>query len=180
MTLSLPSFISLSIRSASSEDPQEASTRDDSHEHPQSSSPRPSDNTSPSSPSSPQPPDQQPTIPKSETKNPDAIHLLLQNPVLCDPIRTPRFPIVLCHGTSFPHSVSERPTYICMNLQVCMVLMSKDRRRSPVSACTIGPMFSAHFKRKLAWMSSLLQFQGAFHFSRVLNVHGPSSVFFID
>jgi triacylglycerol lipase len=112
MTLSLPSFISLSIRSASSEDPQEASTRDDSHEHPQSSSPRPSDNTSPSSPSSPQLPDQHPTIPKSETKNPDTIHLLLQNPVLCDPIRTPRFPIVLCHGTFFPHSVSERPTYM--------------------------------------------------------------------
>src|SRR5882672_1398052 len=29
----------------------------------------------------------------------DIIHQLLVNPALFDPVRTPRFPIVLCHGT---------------------------------------------------------------------------------
>ncbi|KAM6494277.1 Alpha/Beta hydrolase fold [Amanita muscaria] len=28
----------------------------------------------------------------------DVIHKLLQNPALCDPLRTPRYPLVLCHG----------------------------------------------------------------------------------
>ncbi|KAF8349398.1 Alpha/Beta hydrolase protein [Amanita rubescens] len=29
---------------------------------------------------------------------PDTVHLLLQNPTLYDPLRTPRYPVVLCHG----------------------------------------------------------------------------------
>jgi hypothetical protein len=28
----------------------------------------------------------------------DAIHRLMQNPVLYDPLRAPRYPIILCHG----------------------------------------------------------------------------------
>jgi triacylglycerol lipase len=31
----------------------------------------------------------------------DIIHNLLQNPALYDPVRTPRYPIVLCHGMCF-------------------------------------------------------------------------------
>ncbi|KAG2365101.1 hypothetical protein BDR07DRAFT_1399851 [Suillus spraguei] len=34
----------------------------------------------------------------SEGDSTDTIHRLLQNPTLYDPIRAPRFPIVLCHG----------------------------------------------------------------------------------
>jgi triacylglycerol lipase len=30
--------------------------------------------------------------------SPDIIHQLLVHPALFDPIRTPRYPIVLCHG----------------------------------------------------------------------------------
>jgi len=30
--------------------------------------------------------------------SPDVIHQLLVHPALFDPIRTPRYPIVLCHG----------------------------------------------------------------------------------
>lgn len=40
------------------------------------------------------PPPQQQKIPRP----PDQIHTLLDNPVLLDPIRKPRYPIVLCHG----------------------------------------------------------------------------------
>ncbi|OJA14186.1 hypothetical protein AZE42_06508 [Rhizopogon vesiculosus] len=40
-----------------------------------------------------------PTTPSEpERGSDDTIHLLLRNPTLYDPIRTPRFPIVLCHG----------------------------------------------------------------------------------
>lgn len=30
----------------------------------------------------------------------DIIHQLIQNPALYDPLRTPRYPIVLCHGNN--------------------------------------------------------------------------------
>ncbi|KAG6820623.1 hypothetical protein H0H93_014226 [Arthromyces matolae] len=58
-------------------------------------------------PSPPTPPkprkDCRPALPPSEpaTQAPstfDTIHLLLQNPALYDPLCTPRYPIVLCHG----------------------------------------------------------------------------------
>ena len=35
---------------------------------------------------------------KPNTLPPDIIHQLLVNPALYDPLRTPRYPIVLCHG----------------------------------------------------------------------------------
>ena len=38
------------------------------------------------------------TPPEPERDPDDTIHRLLRNPTLYDPIRTPRFPIVLCHG----------------------------------------------------------------------------------
>ncbi|EPQ54812.1 alpha/beta-hydrolase [Gloeophyllum trabeum ATCC 11539] len=43
-------------------------------------------------------PTPEPGRPSEDTKRLDTIHQLLQNPVLYDPIRTPRHPIALCHG----------------------------------------------------------------------------------
>ncbi|KAF8904049.1 Alpha/Beta hydrolase protein [Gymnopilus junonius] len=40
----------------------------------------------------------EPSNQDGRTTPPDTIHQLLVNPALYDPIRTPRFPIVLCHG----------------------------------------------------------------------------------
>ncbi|RPD74028.1 alpha/beta-hydrolase [Lentinus tigrinus ALCF2SS1-7] len=39
-------------------------------------------------------------VPHRQTSSwtPDQIHLLMNNPALYDPLRTPRYPIVLCHG----------------------------------------------------------------------------------
>ncbi|KAH9059938.1 alpha/beta-hydrolase [Lactarius vividus] len=45
---------------------------------------------------SPYPPPPSPTPPEHEERG--AIHRLMQSPVLYDPLRAPRFPIVLCHG----------------------------------------------------------------------------------
>lgn len=42
-----------------------------------------------------------PPHPEPEIRN-DVIHQLMSNPVLYDPLRAPRYPIVLCHGTSPP------------------------------------------------------------------------------
>ena len=36
--------------------------------------------------------------PREGRENVDAIHRLMQNPVLYDPLRAPRYPIILCHG----------------------------------------------------------------------------------
>lgn len=41
-----------------------------------------------------------PTFPQ-QPHQPDIIHQLISNPTLFDPVRTPRYPIVLCHGSSF-------------------------------------------------------------------------------
>ncbi|EGN98188.1 hypothetical protein SERLA73DRAFT_183099 [Serpula lacrymans var. lacrymans S7.3] len=46
----------------------------------------------------PRPPPQPPREPEHDLKPLDTIHYLMKNPVLCDPVRTPRYPIVLCHG----------------------------------------------------------------------------------
>src|SRR5579875_1010720 len=40
-----------------------------------------------------------PQSPPSSPREPDTIHKLLTNPALYDPLRIPRNPIVLCHGT---------------------------------------------------------------------------------
>ncbi|KAK2465290.1 hypothetical protein APHAL10511_002644 [Amanita phalloides] len=39
-----------------------------------------------------------PTEYPQKPEPPDFVHILLQNPTLYDPLRTPRYPIVLCHG----------------------------------------------------------------------------------
>ena len=43
-----------------------------------------------------------PSIPR-KVEDVDIIHQLLRNPTLYDPIRKPRYPIVLCHGTMSLH-----------------------------------------------------------------------------
>ena len=35
---------------------------------------------------------------RDTSRGPDQIHLLIRNPALYDPLRKPRYPIVLCHG----------------------------------------------------------------------------------
>jgi triacylglycerol lipase len=51
-------------------------------------------NAGPSPPEPPEPMDRA----KEERQNVDEIHRLIQNPVLYNPLRAPRYPIVLCHG----------------------------------------------------------------------------------
>jgi triacylglycerol lipase len=40
----------------------------------------------------------EPADPGRDNREDDEIHRLMQNPVLYDPLRAPRYPIVLCHG----------------------------------------------------------------------------------
>lgn len=44
---------------------------------------------------------------KKERKDVDEIHRLVQNPVLYNPLRAPRYPIILCHGAPLD---SKEPT----------------------------------------------------------------------
>ncbi|KAL0569673.1 hypothetical protein V5O48_012286 [Marasmius crinis-equi] len=95
------SFISASIEGASSSDrttPPPASSSESSSPFPPTSPPP--DNDSPKSGHS-----------RRDSESQDIIHKLLSSPVLYDPLRIPRHPIVLCHGlygfdtrgpTSFP------------------------------------------------------------------------------
>jgi len=60
--------------------------------------PRYSDfNAGRSPPESPEPMDRA----REERQNVDEIHRLIQNPVLYNPLRAPRYPIILCHGAPF-------------------------------------------------------------------------------
>lgn len=61
----------------------------------------------------PPPPSQEKSRPPSKLPRPDlvrnpppadTIHQLMQNPPLHNPLRTPRYPIVLCHGMTFKAS----------------------------------------------------------------------------
>lgn len=77
-----------SIESGSAE-PSNSPDGSQSSSSPQTHSPRPSNRSN----ISPQPR-------KGKAKEePDIIHQLLQNPALYEPMRKPRYPIVLCHGT---------------------------------------------------------------------------------
>jgi len=58
----------------------------------------------------------------------DIIHQLLANPALYDPIRTPRFPIILSHGTIIPHSSSSTLIFY----QVYTALTRGDQSHSQV------------------------------------------------
>jgi triacylglycerol lipase len=39
-----------------------------------------------------------PKLRPQRSEVPDTVHMLLQNPTLYNPLRVPRYPIVLCHG----------------------------------------------------------------------------------
>lgn len=47
------------------------------------------------------------TEPRQKPHSLDTIHQLIRNPALYDPLRTPRYPIVLCHGKQYTLSMLE-------------------------------------------------------------------------
>jgi hypothetical protein len=59
----------------------------------------------------------------------DEIHRLMKNPVLYDPLRAPRYPIVLCHGVC-PSLDSFGDESKHVGYQACTALMSVDRLHS--------------------------------------------------
>ncbi|KAN0130644.1 alpha/beta-hydrolase [Lactarius tabidus] len=63
-----------------------------------SSAPIPNSNPGPNPNPNRYPPSPPPTEQQHENRDRGAIHRLMQSPVLYDPLRAPRFPIVLCHG----------------------------------------------------------------------------------
>ena len=69
---------------------------------------------------------------------PDQIHLLINNPALYEPLRKPRYPIVLCHGEC---AVTEVGRGIDANAgQDCTASTFVDRPRSPFCSSIIGLM----------------------------------------
>ena len=69
---------------------------------------------------------------------PDQIHLLISNPALYEPLRKPRYPIVLCHGECI---VMELSRGIDANVgQDYTASTSADHLRSPFCSSIIGPM----------------------------------------
>lgn len=62
----------------------------------------------------------------------DIIHQLLTNPILYDPLRTPRFPIVLCHGESISPSQPIREAAL-LNLSITQVYMASIPEVQPPS-----------------------------------------------
>jgi len=90
---------------------------------------------------------------------PDTIHQLLVNPALYDPLRAPRFPIVLCHG-EFGFGVLSWSIRANLRLQACTDLTRVVHRLSPVCACITGRTSFASCGVKLVPKSSLHQFPG--------------------
>ena len=78
---------------------------------------------------------------------PDTLHQLLHSPLLFDPVRKPRYPIVLCHGQS---SVSPfffrlpELTFCMPSWKVYMASMSVAQLRFPCSGHTTGRMCSMY------------------------------------
>lgn len=70
------------------------STEADGESTPPYSDPNPSPDPGPSPPGPPEPMDRA----RQERQDVDEIHRLIQSPVLYNPLRAPRYPIVLCHG----------------------------------------------------------------------------------
>lgn len=68
----------------------------------------------------------------------DTLHKLLINPALYDPLRRPRFPVVLCHGTL--HRVARFHQALMVG-QVFTALMFAVHPPSQCSKCTIGTTF---------------------------------------
>lgn len=74
-----------------------------------------------------------PPTPPRERDN--TIHQLMRNPALRDPLRTPRYPIVLCHGTRCFHSSLDQRVDI---FQGCTGSMSEGLVRYLLFACITG------------------------------------------
>ena len=67
---------------------------------------------------------------------PDTIHQLMQNPPLYNPLRTPRYPIALCHGTRFALLGQQN-----FNIsKVSTDSIHAVRPNSPVLGCITGQM----------------------------------------
>ncbi len=70
---------------------------------------------------------------------PDQIHLLINNPALYEPLRKPRYPIVLCHGECAVRKLGQG---IDANAgQDYTASMSVDRPRCPFCSNIIGLMY---------------------------------------
>ena len=90
-----------------------------------------------SSASDPCPSPQEPTDRGRDSRETlDEIHRLMQNPVLYDPLRAPRYPIVLCHGVSLLGLLWDENKHV--GYQACTALMSVDRLHSQVCGCITG------------------------------------------
>lgn len=103
----------------------------------------------PDIPPPPPPPPPRPSSPSSSPPPPppDTLHQLLHSPLLFDPVRKPRYPIVLCHGQS---SVSPfffrlpELTFCMPSWKVYMASMSVAQLRFPCSGHTTGRMCSMY------------------------------------
>jgi len=58
---------------------------------------------------------------KKDNDNLDEIHRLMQNPVLYDPLRSPRYPIVLCHGALFLTASPLEPGQTTLNPRIVRI-----------------------------------------------------------
>jgi len=85
---------------------------------------------------------------KEDREDLGEIHRLMQNPVLYDPLRAPRYPVVLCHGAPLlaPCSTGRHSTLI--PFQVCMVLTSVGHRRFRACGCSTGQPSSISCARR--------------------------------
>jgi len=73
-------------------------------------------------------------LPLAHHPSPDPIHQLMQNPPLYNPLRTPRYPIVLCHGTRFVCSGVAKFNISKVSTDSILAV----RPNSPVSGCITG------------------------------------------
>ena len=98
-------------------------------------------------------------LPTPPRERDSAIHQLMRNPALRDPIRAPRYPIVLCHGKRRFHSSLGQLTDVFKGY---MDLMSEGPVRYQLCACTTGQMYGISCARPLARISSSVLYQGEF------------------
>ena len=77
----------------------------------------------------------------------DPIHRLLRNPALYEPVRAPRNPVVLCHGTCTALDIVAMHLTLC-SPQDCTASMCEVRQRSLSSGSTTGLMFWLFYVRR--------------------------------
>lgn len=89
--------------------------------------------------------------PRSKSRPLDVIHRLMYSPALYDPVRTPRYPIALCHGGFC--ATGDVDSYLT-SLQVSTASTSVGLHHSPSYVNTTGPTCSASCGRRSAQRSS--------------------------